>query len=69
MSNTGTAPLPLHLVPHLDDKAEDYACTDGDVKVGRVYRVNSIAEGGWSGHDCANRQPLGLQQWAGGDPG
>jgi hypothetical protein len=30
-----------------DDKAEDYVCADGEVKVGRVYRINSIAEGGW----------------------
>ena len=30
-----------------DDKPEDYACTDGEVKVGRVYRINSISTGGW----------------------
>ena len=30
-----------------DDKPEDYACTDGEMKVGRVYLLNSIANGGW----------------------
>ena len=30
-----------------DDKPENYACTDGEVKVGQVYLVNSIADGGW----------------------
>ena len=30
-----------------DDKPEDYVCADGLVKVGRVYRISSIAEGGW----------------------
>jgi hypothetical protein len=29
------------------DKAEDYSCADGELSVGRVYRISSIAEGGW----------------------
>lgn len=46
MSNTGPRRFRYIWSRTWDDKAEDYACTDGDVKVGRVYRVNSIAEGG-----------------------
>ncbi len=30
-----------------DDQREDYAARDGDVKIGRVYRINSISTGGW----------------------
>ena len=30
-----------------DDKADDYVCNDGEVSVGRAYKVNSINEGGW----------------------
>ncbi len=29
-----------------EDKPEDYVCNDGEVKVGRVYRINSNTGGG-----------------------
>ena len=29
-----------------DDKPEDYACTDGDAKVGRACQINTLSEGG-----------------------
>ena len=30
-----------------EDKAEDYIAHDSETSIGRVYRINSIATGGW----------------------
>lgn len=33
--------------PTWDNKAEDFVCNGGKVKVGRAYKVNSISDGRW----------------------
>ena len=29
------------------DKSEDFIANDGDISIGRVYRITSISTGGW----------------------